>query len=60
MEEAVGKAYPLLAILFILLLPFFYAIPLALICSELGCMIPTNDGLAILGSVLTSKVSLNG
>lgn len=46
MEEAVGKAYPLLALSFIVFLPFFYAIPLALVTSELGCMFPTNDGMA--------------
>lgn len=44
LEDAVGKAYPLLSILFVLLLPIVYAIPFALITSELGCMFPTNDG----------------
>jgi hypothetical protein len=44
LEEAVRGAYPLLCILFVLVLPLLYAIPLALITAELGCMFPTNDG----------------
>lgn len=44
MEQAVGNAYPLLTILFIIIIPLIYAIPIALITAELGTMLPTNEG----------------
>ena len=47
MEESVGAAGPTLSLLGIILLPWFWSLPIALMTAELGAMIPEAGGYVV-------------
>jgi len=47
LEEAIGDGYPGLTLLFIVVLPWIYSLPLALASAEMGSAMPDNDGFVL-------------